>query len=90
MTSPIAPSGARPVDAGVLRPAGTDSAPPTSKAAAHPARPDVASTSARIAGQGAPVDASRVATIRAAIASGRYRPDADAIAARMMALDLPQ
>jgi len=35
-------------------------------------------------------DAAKVATIRAAIAQGRYPVDADRIAERMIALDLPQ
>ena len=39
---------------------------------------------------GAPVDGAKVATIRAAIAQGRYPVDADRIAERMIALDLPQ
>lgn len=42
-----------------------------------------------IAAQGAPVDGAKVAAIRAAIAEGRYRVDADRIAERMVALDLP-
>jgi len=39
---------------------------------------------------GAPVDGAKVAAIRAAIAQGRYPVDADKIAERMIALDLPQ
>lgn len=42
-----------------------------------------------IAAQGAPVDGAKVAALRAAIAEGRYRVDADRIAERMLALDLP-
>jgi len=38
---------------------------------------------------GAPVDDDKVASIRAAIAEGRYSVDADRIAERMVALDLP-
>lgn len=38
---------------------------------------------------GAPVDRSRVAALRSAIAEGRYPIDADRIAQRMLALDLP-
>lgn len=34
-----------------------------------------------------PVDAARVAALRTAIASGAYKPDPDAIAARMIALE---
>lgn len=39
---------------------------------------------------GPPVDTARVATIRSAIAEGRYPVDADRIAERMIALDLPR
>jgi negative regulator of flagellin synthesis FlgM len=48
-----------------------------------------ASPAARMAAEGAPVDMDRVAQIKAAIASGNYPVDADAIAERMIALDLP-
>ncbi len=42
-----------------------------------------------LVGAGAPVDSARVSAIRAAIAEGRYPVDADRIAERMIALDLP-
>ena len=48
-----------------------------------------ASPASRLAAEGAPVDMDRIAAIKAAIASGNYPVDADAIAERMMALDLP-
>lgn len=38
----------------------------------------------------APVDGARVAAIRSAIAEGRYPINPDAIAERMLAIDLPQ
>ena len=41
-----------------------------------------------MAAQGAPVDMDRVAAIKEAIASGNYPVDAQAIAERMIALDL--
>ena len=47
------------------------------------------SPAARMAAEGAPVDMDRIAAIKAAIASGNYPVDADAIAERMLALDLP-
>jgi flagellar biosynthesis anti-sigma factor FlgM len=47
------------------------------------------STVARIAAQGVPVDGSRVAAIRAGIADGSYSVDPDAIAAKMIEIDLP-
>ena len=42
-----------------------------------------------IAQGGPPVDAAKVAAVRAAIAAGHYPVDADKIAERMIALDLP-
>ena len=39
---------------------------------------------------GAPVDAAKVAAVRAAIAEGRYPVDPRAIAEAMVALDLPE
>lgn len=48
------------------------------------------STVATMAAQGAPVDASRVAAIRAAITDGSYKVDPDAIATRMIEIDLPK
>ena len=39
---------------------------------------------------GAPVDGDKVAAIRAAIAEGRYKVDAERVAERMIALDLPR
>ena len=44
---------------------------------------------AEMAAAGAPIDAEKVAAIRAAIAEGRYPVDPDKIAERMIALDLP-
>jgi len=42
-----------------------------------------------MAARGAPVDMTRVSAVRAAIAEGRYAVDPDAIAARMLASDMP-
>jgi negative regulator of flagellin synthesis FlgM len=47
-----------------------------------------ASAAGEMAAAGAPVDADRVAAVRAAIAEGRYPVDPDKIAASMIALDL--
>lgn len=49
----------------------------------------LASTVLALAAEGAPVNAAKVAEIRAAIAAGQYPVDPDKIADRMMALDLP-
>lgn len=48
-----------------------------------------ASPAAALAASGPPVDTDRVAALRAAIANGSYKVDADAIAGKMIALDLP-
>jgi len=47
------------------------------------------SPAAELASSGPPVDVDKIAAIRAAIAEGRYPIDPDAIAASMIALDLP-
>ncbi len=44
---------------------------------------------AELASAGAPVDAGKIAAIRAAIAEGRYPVDPEKIAARMIEIDLP-
>lgn len=44
---------------------------------------------ARMAAEGAPVDAARIAEIKAAIASGDYPVDPEKIAEKMLDLDLP-
>ena len=48
-----------------------------------------ASPAARMAAEGAPVDMDRIAAIKSAIASGNYPVNPDAIAERMLELDLP-
>ncbi len=48
-----------------------------------------ASPAAEMAAAGPPIDAERIAAIRAAIAEGRYPVDPEKIAERMIALDLP-
>ncbi len=55
-----------------------------------PRQGQVESAVLEIAGQGAPVDGAKVEAIRTAIAEGRYRVDADRIAERMLASDLPR
>jgi len=63
--------------------AATGSATTTASASAS------ASPAARMAAEGAPVDMDRIAAIKAAIASGNYPVNAQAIADRMVELDLP-
>lgn len=47
------------------------------------------SPAARMAAEGAPVDAARIAEIKAAIANGDYPVDPEKIAEKMLDLDLP-
>jgi len=47
------------------------------------------SPAAQLAAAGAPIDAARVATLRQAIAEGRYTVDPQRIADAMVAMDLP-
>ena len=47
------------------------------------------STASGLAAAGAPVDLDKVARIRAGIADGSYKAEPKAIAARMIALDIP-
>ncbi|MEO0441185.1 MAG: flagellar biosynthesis anti-sigma factor FlgM [Pseudomonadota bacterium] len=58
------------------------------KAKTDPTQPVVRSVAAEIASQGAPVNAERIAMIKAAIAEGRYPVDPEKIAEQMIALDL--
>jgi len=73
-----------------LRPSGVTVGEPMAKTRAverdAPAAPNPAGD---LAAAGPPIDTGRVAAIRAAIADGSYTVDPDAIAARMIDLDLP-
>ena len=65
---------------------------PVGKSSEPLSQPNVfgaSSTVAELASAGAPVDAGKIAAIRAAIAEGRYPVDPEKIAARMIELDLP-
>lgn len=72
-----------------LRETGKARASSTGGASATVSTAASASPAARMAAEGAPVDLDRIAQIKSAIASGNYPVDADAIAERMIALDLP-
>jgi negative regulator of flagellin synthesis FlgM len=62
---------------------------PTAGAAPAEQAQPLANPASALAAEGAPVDSAKVAALRAAIANGSYRIDPDAIAAKMIALDLP-
>ena len=64
----------------------TEEAPETAKAATLST---ISTPAARMAAQGAPVDAARIARIKQAIASGNYPVDPEKIAEKMIDLDLP-
>lgn len=64
-------------------------APRTGDAASQDRAAAAGGAIAALVGKGSPVDSDKVAAIKAAIAEGRYPVDADRIAERMMALDLP-
>ncbi|WP_293967885.1 flagellar biosynthesis anti-sigma factor FlgM [Sphingomonas sp.] len=49
-----------------------------------------ATPAALLAAEGAPIDSGKVASIKAALEAGTYKIDAQAIADRMISLDLPE
>lgn len=68
----------------------TQASAKTGDALAQGASGAPATAAAALAQSGPPVDSAKVAAIRTAIAEGRYPVDADKIAERMIALDLPE
>lgn len=92
MVTPIGSlGGSRPVDqlrVDVPRPG---AAQPTADAATDATAIDSApaNPAAAMAAAGAPIDAGKVARIKAALAAGTYRIDPKAVADKMIALDLP-
>ena len=69
-----------------------DAGPRVSAPGALPRRAEkgaVESAVFELVSSGPPIDAAKVASLRAAIAEGRYAVDADHIAERMIALDMP-
>jgi negative regulator of flagellin synthesis FlgM len=74
-----------------LKPSGVTIGEPMAKAKAVSAKSGTTpSPAADLAAAGPPVDAGKIAAIRSAIADGSYRVNAEAIAGRMVDLDLPQ
>ena len=68
----------------IAAPAASEPAPAAKGVTATP------SLVATLASEGPPIDADKIAAIREAIAAGKYPIDAKAIAAKMIALDLPR
>ena len=79
------------IEAAKLRESAPSRAPakvaPTTSAIAEEA---MTNPVAQLAAQGAPLDVDKISRIKAAIASGNYPVDADAIADKMIDLDLPR
>lgn len=92
MINGIGPKGAGRIDPGLAQGVqrGASGGPVAAVDAVEAAGEAVAANPARdLAAQGAPVDYAKVEQIRAAIANGAYALEVKAIAARMIALDLP-
>lgn len=78
-----------PVDLAKLRESGkAKAASSVTDGTASTGETAVSTSIASMAAQGAPVDMERVSAIKQAIASGNYPVDANAIAERMIELDL--
>ena len=88
MIDGVGKSGPNPLDLGRAEKSG--GAAPVARAGLGGAEGPVQSAVFGLVAGGPPVDTARIATIRSAIAEGRYPVDADRIAERMIALDLPQ
>jgi len=88
MIDGVGKSGPNPLDLG--RAEKGNAASPVAGAGARSGEARIESAVLDLVAGGPPVDTARVATIRSAIAEGRYPVDADRIAERMIALDLPQ
>jgi negative regulator of flagellin synthesis FlgM len=86
MISPISNHATGAVDPQRVNPPGTAAKSAGTKAPVDAAPP---TPGARLAALGPPIDMTRVAEIKAAIAEGSYTVDADRLAAAMLALDLP-
>lgn len=90
MINPLGTAGAiRGVDQ--LRAGGVKRGEPAAKVAATgtDATSAPATPAAQLAAEGAPIDSDKVAAVKAQIEAGTYRIDPQAIANRMIALDLP-
>jgi negative regulator of flagellin synthesis FlgM len=88
MIDGVGKSGAGPIDLG--RAEKGNAASPVAGTGARSGEGRIESAVLDLVASGPPVDTGRVASIRSAIAQGRYPIDPDRIAERMIALDLPQ
>ena len=88
MIDGVGKSGPNPLDLG--RAEKGNAASPVAGAGARGGEGRIESAVLDLVAGGPPVDTGRVAAIRSAIAEGRYPVDADRIAERMIALDLPR
>jgi negative regulator of flagellin synthesis FlgM len=89
MISPISNTAPGAIDPQRVNPPGTASASGGATPVADTSATSHATPGARLAALGPPIDMTRVAEIKAAIAEGSYTVDADRLAAAMLALDLP-
>ncbi len=89
MIKGVGSAGAGQIDAARTQAAQRNIASKLQDAPNAPAGGAPVSPAAQLAAAGAPVDTDKVAAVRAAIAEGRYVIDPQAIADRMIALDLP-
>lgn len=87
MISAIGPTGTqRMMD--LARSQGAKAAKPAAQSEAASETQSVASPAAQLAAQGAPIDAEKVAAIRAQVTAGTYSVNPKAIADRMITSDL--
>lgn len=89
MIKSVGPAISSSVDLAKLRESGKTRAAAPVGAAPLGASEAAGTPAARMAAQGAPVDMDKVAAIKSAIASGNYPVDPQAIAQKMIDLDLP-
>jgi len=88
MIDGVGKSGPNPLDLG--RAEKGNAASPVAGAGARSGEGRIESAVLDLVAGGPPIDTARVATIRSAIAEGRYPVDPERIAERMIALDLPR
>lgn len=92
MIKPVGQGMSPAIEAAKLRDTTPAATPATAAQAATVVTQETGMTSpaARVAQQGAPIDMDKISKIKAAIASGNYPVDPEAIADKMVELDLPR